>query len=171
MLELEANLKVRSTAIVALCGFLIAVSLMSPKRLNAHGAPGPLAPAQSQEQSPAQSPQPAAKPKQPQVPPRTTLAGAWKLNRDESDDPQQRVRSAESSSSSTAGGYPGGNYPGGGYPGGPGGGYPGGPGGGYPGGPGGGYPGGPGGGYPEVRAVVILGAATREGAVGEVIPQ
>jgi len=131
MLELEANLKVRSTAIVALCGFLIAVSLMSPKRLNAHGAPGPLAPAQSQEQSPAQSPQPAAKPKQPQVPPRTTLAGAWKLNRDESDDPQQIVRAAESSSSSTAGGNPGGNYPGGGYPGGPGGGYPGG---GYPGG-------------------------------------
>jgi hypothetical protein len=129
---------------------------MSPKRLNAHGAPGPLAPAQSQQQSPAQSPQPAAKPKQEQAPPRTTLAGAWKLNRDESDDPQQKVRAAEGPSSGTTGGYPGGGSPGGGYPGGgsPGGGYPGGgyPGGGYPGGgyPGGGYPGGgyPGGGYP-----------------------
>ena len=133
MLESKTNLKVRSTAIVPFCGVLIAASLMSPKRLNAHGAPGTLAPAQSQEQS---SPQPAAK-----QPPRTTLAGSWKLNRDESDDPRQEVRAAESSSSSSAGGYPGGNYPGGGYPGGPGGGYPGG---GYPGGgyPGGGYPGG-----------------------------
>jgi hypothetical protein len=139
-LELRTNLKVRSTAIVPFWGFLIAASLMSPERLNAHGAPDPLAPAQSQEQSPAQSPQPAAKPKQPQVPPRTTLAGAWKLNRDESDDPQQRVRAAEDSSSGTTGGSPGGGYPGGGYPGGgyPRGGYPGG---GYPGGGGrGGYP-------------------------------
>jgi len=134
MLESKTTLKVRSTAIVPFCGVLIAASLMSPKRLNAHGAPGTLAPAQSQEQS---SPQPAAK-----QPLRTTLAGSWKLNHDESDDPRQEVRAAESSSSSSAGGYPGGNYPGGGNPGGPGGGYPGG--GGYPRGgyPGGGYPGG-----------------------------
>jgi len=127
MLELKTNLKVRSTAIVALWGFLIAASLMSPKRLNAHAGPGSLAQPQSQEQSP---PQPAATSKQP---PRTTLAGAWKLNPDESDDPQQRVRAAERSSSGTTGGYPGGGSPGGGYPGGgsPGGGYPGG---GYPGG-------------------------------------
>ena len=125
MLELKTNLKLRPTAILSFCGVLIAASLMSPKRLNAHAATGPLAPAQSQEQSPSQ---PAATSKQP---PRTTLAGSWKLNRDESDDPQQIVRAAESSSSSTAGGNPGGNYPGGGYPGGPGGGYPGG---GYPGG-------------------------------------
>jgi hypothetical protein len=141
MLESKTNLKVRSTSIVPFCGVLIAASLMSPKLLNAHRTLGTLAPAQSQEQSP---PQPAAK-----QPPRTTLAGSWKLNRDESDDPRQEVRAAESSSSSSAGGYPGGNYPGGGYPGGPGGDYPRG---GYPGGgyPGGGYPGGgyPGGGYP-----------------------
>jgi hypothetical protein len=118
---------------------------MSPNRLNAHAVPGSLAQTQSQEQSPTQ---PAAK-----QPARTTLAGSWKLNLDESDDPRQRVRAAESSSGSTAGGYPGGGNPGGGYPGGgyPGGGYPGG---GYPGGgyPGGGYPGGYGGhrgGYPS----------------------
>ena len=118
---------------------------MGPKYLNAHAAPGSLA--QSKEQSPTQS---AAK-----HPPRTTLAGSWKVNRDQSDDPQQRVRAAESSNSGVTGGYPGGNYPGGGYPGGPGGGYPGGgyPGGGYPGGgnPGGGrrggYPSGGGGPY------------------------
>jgi hypothetical protein len=105
---------------VVFWGFLIAASLTSPKRLNAQAAPGPIVPAQSQEQSPAQPPQPAAKPKQPQVPARTTLAGPWKLNRDESDDPQQRVRSAESSSGNTSG-YPGGGNSGGyprGYPGG-----------------------------------------------------
>ena len=140
MLELKTTLKVRSTAIVFLWGSLIAASFVSPKRLNAHAAPGSLA--QAQEQSSTQS---GGK-----QPPRTTLAGSWKLNRDQSDDPQQRIRVAESSSSGTAGGYPGGGnpgrYPGGGYPGG---GYPGGgnPGGGYP---GGGYPGGgyPGSGYP-----------------------
>jgi hypothetical protein len=138
-------LKVRCIAIVLFWGFLIASSLMGPKRLNAHAAPGSLA--QSQDQSSTQS---AAK-----QPLRTTLAGSWKLNRDQSDDPQQRVRAAESSNSGATGGYPGGNYPGGGYPGSPGGGYPGGgyPGGGYPGGgnPGGarrgGYPSGGGGPY------------------------
>ena len=80
----ETNLKARSTPMVVFWGFLIAASLTSPKRLNAQAAPGPIVPAQSQEQSPAQPPQPAAKPKQPQVPARTTLAGPWKLNRDES---------------------------------------------------------------------------------------
>jgi hypothetical protein len=121
---------------VVFWGFLNAVSLTTPKRLNAQSAPGPIVPAQSQEQSPAQPPQPAAKPKQPQVPARTTLAGPWKLNRDESDDPRQRVRAAEGSSSGNTSGYPGGGNTGG-YPGG----YPsGGRRGGYP------YPGGGGGG-------------------------
>jgi hypothetical protein len=106
---------------VVFWGFLIAASLTSPKRLNAQAAPGPIVPGQSQEQSPAQPPQPAAKPKQRQVPARTTLAGPWKLNRDESDDPRQRVRSAEGSSSGNTSGYPGGGNTGG-YPGG----YPGG---------------------------------------------
>jgi len=130
MLELKTNLKLRPTAILLFCGVLIAASLLSPKHLSAHAATDSLA--QSQEQSP---PQPGATSKQP---PRTTLAGSWKLNRDESDDPQQIVRDAEPPSSGTTGRYPGGGNPRGGYPGGgnPGGGYPGGgsPGGGYPGG-------------------------------------
>lgn len=118
-LELKTSVKLRSSAILPFCGVLLAVSLMSSTRLNAHATPA--SPAQSQEQLP---PQPAAK-----QPPRTTLAGSWKLNRNESDDPRQKIRAAESSSNSTAGDYPpGGNYPGGGYPGGgyPGGGNPGG---------------------------------------------
>src|SRR5580692_1769210 len=84
-------------------------------------------------------------------PPVTTLAGSWKLNREQSDDPLQRVRAAESSSRGNTGGYPGNGNPGSGYPDGgyPGSGYPGGgcPGGGYP---GSGYPGGSRrGGYPS----------------------
>jgi len=136
MLNLRTNLKLRPTAILLFCGVLIAASLLSPKRLSAQAATVSLA--QPQEQLP---PQPAATSKQP---PRTTLAGSWKLNRDESDDPRQIVRDAEASSSGTSGRYPAGGAQGGGYPGR--GGYPGGgnPGGGYPGGgyPGGGYPGG-----------------------------
>ena len=113
-----------SKASVTFSGLLIAASM------NARPAPG--------------SPQ-----SQQQAPPRTILAGSWTLNRDKSDDPQQKVQEAERSSSGAPNTYPGGGYPGGGNPGGPGGNYPGG---GYPGGTGGGYPGGgggyPGGGYP-----------------------
>jgi hypothetical protein len=75
-----------------------------------------------------------AKPKPPEVPPRTSLEGPWKLNPDESDDLRTRIQDSRGTHGGNGGGYPGGGYPGGGYPGGgryPGGGYPGG---GYPGG-------------------------------------
>jgi hypothetical protein len=63
--------------------------------------------------------------------PRTSIFGAWKLDRDDSDDPQRKMQEARSSDSNSGGyggnrrmggGYPGGGYPGGGYPGGGGGG-------------------------------------------------
>lgn len=126
-------MKVRCTVIVLFWGFLIASSLLVPKRLNARAAPN--SPAQTQGQSSTQSPA--------KQPPKTTLAGSWILNRAQSDDPLKRVRAAESSRSGT-GGYPGNGTPGSGYPSG----YPGGyPGGGYPGSgnPGGGRRGG----YPQ----------------------
>src|SRR5580698_9953248 len=109
-------------------GFLIMASLMSllgPENLKAQAPPGPLAPP-PQYQAPAPSqPRPAAKSPQPQMPPRTTLAGPWRLNRDQSDDPRQKIRAAQRSTSDNGGS--GSGYPGGGYPGGyPGGGYPGG---------------------------------------------
>jgi hypothetical protein len=129
-------LKVRPTAIVLFWGFLIASLLLLPKLLYAHAASD--SPALSQGQSSTQSAD--------KQPPRTTLAGSWKLNREQSDNPLQRVRAAESSSRGNAAGYPGNGNPGSGYPGG---GYPGG---GYPGGgyPGSGYPGGARrGGYPS----------------------
>lgn len=137
-----------------LFGLLCGAFLLVPHRLRAQAAPGPLPPPSgSQSQS---EPQPLARraaprPQAPAPPPRTTLAGLWKWNKDQSDDARQKVRAAEGYpdiNDPDPGGYPGGGYPGGGYPGGgyPGGGYPGG---GYPGGgyPGGGYPrrgGGPG---------------------------
>lgn len=132
-LELKTRFKWPSTAFVALGGILIASSFMSAKRLHARPATGQ---AQSQERLVAQSSQTAAAPQQLQESPRTTLAGSWTLNREQSDDPRQKVRAAESSSNGAPNGYPGGGNPGGNYPGG---GYPDG----YPGGnPGSGFPGG-----------------------------
>jgi hypothetical protein len=128
-------MKARSIAIIPFLGFLIVALVVNPKRLGAQAGPGPLAGPQSQDRSPAQPPPLSVRPKQPQaqVPPRTTLAGPWKFNHDESDDPLQKVRSAESQSSPDPDRYPGGGYPGGAYPGGNPGGYPGRyPGGGYP---------------------------------------
>jgi hypothetical protein len=77
---------------------------------------------------PAAAPQPtppsAAKPQQqtPQQKPRTVILGAWKLNRDESDDPRKKMQDSRGSNG-------GGDY--GGRRGGMGGGYPGGRHGGY----------------------------------------
>src|SRR5467141_3858166 len=134
--EVEANLKTRNTVMATLCGILVAVSI-SPNHLKAQASAGPLAPP-AQSQTPHN--QSTAKPKQQEIQPRTSLEGAWKLNRDESDDPRAKAQDSRGTSGGNGGGYPGGGYPGGGYPGG-GGRYPGG---GYPGGgyPGGGYPGG-----------------------------
>jgi hypothetical protein len=60
------------------------------------------------------------------VEPRTSIFGAWKLDRDDSDDPRKKMQEARNGGSN--GGYGGhrrmgGGYPGGGYPGGGGGGY------------------------------------------------
>jgi hypothetical protein len=73
------------------------------------GAPAPVAPAT------------AAKPAAPLPPPRTTILGAWKLNRDESDDTRNRKQDSGDSNGGGYGGRRGGM--GGGYPGGGHGGY------------------------------------------------
>lgn len=60
---------------------------------------------------------PAAKPQEPVPlpPPRQSILGAWKLNRDESDDPRKRIEAARGSSAGGNGGRrPGGGWPGGG---------------------------------------------------------
>jgi hypothetical protein len=107
-------------ALIVFCG----LSLVLPSAISAQAPSGPL---------PAAPPQPAppsaAKPQgqTPQQKPRTVILGAWKLNRDESDDPRKRMQDARGSNGGGGGGY-------GGRRGGMGGGYPGGRRGGYGGG-------------------------------------
>jgi hypothetical protein len=64
----------------------------------------------------------AARPAAPLPPPRTTILGAWKLNRDESDDASNRTQNSSGSNSGGSGrrggigiGYPGGGVGHGGY--------------------------------------------------------
>ncbi|HEV3374377.1 MAG TPA: hypothetical protein VG051_01660 [Candidatus Acidoferrum sp.] len=80
--------------------------------LHAQAPAGPLPAAPSQPAPPS-----AAKPQQqtPQQKPRTVILGAWKLNRDESDDPRKRTQDARNSNGGGYGGRRGGM--GGGYPG------------------------------------------------------
>jgi type IV secretory pathway VirB10-like protein len=93
--------------------FFATVCLVLPCAMRAQSPPGPMTGA------PAQPvPAEAAKPAPPLPPPRTTILGAWKLNRDESDD--TRKKRDESSDSNTGGyggrrGGMGGGYPGGGH--------------------------------------------------------
>jgi hypothetical protein len=105
------------TAIIVFSG----LSLVLPAALYAQALAGPLPAA-----PPQSAPTSAAKPQgqTPQQVPRTVILGAWKLNRDESDDPRKRTQDARGSNGGSGGGY-------GGRRGGMGGGYPGGHHGGY----------------------------------------
>lgn len=95
--------------------FVGAIFLAAPRSTNAQAPPGPLPAAQ-----PQPAPTIAAKPQDqpPEPPPRTTILGAWKLNRDESDDAQKKMQSARGSNRGHGGGYGGGPRMGGSYPGG-----------------------------------------------------
>jgi hypothetical protein len=98
-------------AVVVITG----VCISSANRMHAQAPPGPL---------PAAAPQPpsssAAKSQdqQPAAPSRTTIFGAWKLNRDESDDARKKMQDAGKARGSNSGGYGGGRRMGGGWPGG-----------------------------------------------------
>ena len=72
---------VLTSSVLAVCG-----------SASAQMGAGPMAPPPSSSQpAAAPAPPPKPKPKAAPVPPRTTLAGSWKLNPKDSDDPQQRV--------------------------------------------------------------------------------
>jgi hypothetical protein len=90
--------------------------LVVPGAMCAQSPAGPMTAA-----PPQPVPASAAKPPAPLPPPRTTILGAWKLNRDESDDPRKRRQDFSGSNSGGYGGRRGGM--GGGYPGGGHGGY------------------------------------------------
>jgi hypothetical protein len=114
------------TVLAGLC------SVVVPGAMRAQSPAGPMTAA-----PPQPVPASAVKPQAPEPAPHTTILGAWKLNRDESDDPRKR---RQDSGGSNGGGRGGGRGMGGGYPGGGHGGYGRrGMGGGYPGGGHGGY--------------------------------
>jgi len=99
---------------------VIALGLMCftvPGFVRAQSPPGPLPQVESKDAPPA-----PARPQPPLPPPRQSILGAWKLNRDDSDDAQkklQEARGGESQGRGGGGGYPGGGGRiGGGYPGG-----------------------------------------------------
>jgi len=98
----------------------------------AQAPPGPLTPPPT-DATAASAPPPAA-PKKPEVQPRKSILGAWKFNKDESDDGRAKLKqSREAENTNRGNGGYGGPRRGGGWPGGP----MGGPG---SGGPRGGYP-------------------------------
>jgi hypothetical protein len=89
--------------------------LVVPGAIRAQSPAGPTTAA-----PPQPVPATAAKPQASAPPPRITILGAWKINRDESDDPRKR---RQDSGGSNGGGRGGGRGMGGGYPGGGHGGY------------------------------------------------
>jgi hypothetical protein len=104
-------------AVRIFAGALGLVCLMMTGTLRAQAPPGPLPQVQSKDAPPpAQEarPKPQLRPR-----PRQSILGAWKLNRDDSDDPREKLREARGNSSQNGYGRRGGaGYPGGGgYPG------------------------------------------------------
>lgn len=116
---------------------LAAILLWVPLRgADAQAPAGPIGPPQGADAASAEIPaaQPAPRPVRKPIGGHPNLSGSWMMNRDDSDDPGQKIRSASEESGGMGAprrggmggpyGYPGGGYPGGGYPGG--GGVPGG---------------------------------------------
>jgi hypothetical protein len=91
--------------------------VLSPEGLRAQAAPGPLPPTPPSDSRQSVTAPPQAQ--KPPVQPRTSIFGAWKLDRDDSDDPRKKMQDARGGGN---GGYGGNRRMGGGYPGG-GGGY------------------------------------------------
>jgi hypothetical protein len=92
-------------------------SVGCPAFIAAQAPPGPLTGAPSQD-----APPPAPRPQVQKAPlqPRTSIFGVWQFNRDDSDDPQQKMQDAQQGSRSNGGGggprvgFPGGGMGGGG---------------------------------------------------------
>jgi hypothetical protein len=101
---LERPMKTTRIAKLTTSAVFVTLSLFMPAAIHAQAPPGPLAGAPPQ---PASTP--AAKPQEPVPlpPPRTTILGAWKLNRDESDDPRQQTQDSQGSNGGRGGGYGG----------------------------------------------------------------
>jgi hypothetical protein len=97
--------------IFKITGAVATLGLLAASAANAQAPSGPLGPPPGTPVAAA----PAAAPPRPLPPPRTTILGEWRFNKDDSDDPADRERSQDS------GGYNGrtrvgGPFPGGGGP-------------------------------------------------------
>jgi hypothetical protein len=98
-----------------LIGCLLLFALCSCAEVRAQAPPGPLPGTEPQGGPVAAQPPKGASPAA-NVPRIKNLAGTWKLNVEESDDPRERLRQASTSSSGQGGGRPPGGM-GGGWPG------------------------------------------------------
>lgn len=105
-------MKRRATTILLIFGFVSAACISSPRILRGQAPPGPLPPARPLPQTQAPPQLKEQQPQQPQQ--KLTLSGAWKLNRDESDDPRKKMQEARGRDE--GGPYGGGRRPGGGFP-------------------------------------------------------
>jgi len=95
---------------------LALAALAHPARSSAQAPPGPLPGTAAQDSASA----PATKAPAPNVPRIKNLAGTWKLNTDDSDDPRKKLQQAHGGGRGQGGGRSGGGM-GGGWPGGHGG--------------------------------------------------
>src|ERR1700732_4883116 len=76
-----------------------------PPSMRAQAPAGPLPAAQPQ---PPSSPEARPQAPAPQVQPRTSILGAWKLNHDESDDPRKKMQDTRGANGGGGGGNGGG---------------------------------------------------------------
>jgi hypothetical protein len=95
----------RVTIVASLICMFAAGFLAAPKSVRAQETPGPLPapPPQLEPLEPAASRSPEASASSKPTPPRTSIAGAWKLNTDDSDDGRKKVQQAQSKSQGNGG--------------------------------------------------------------------
>jgi hypothetical protein len=91
-------------------GMLTGIAAVLSCCVRAQAPPGPLAPAPSQDPAPVVAPQPKKAP----VQPRTSILGNWTLNRDDSDDPRDKMQQARGSGGNRGNSRMGVGFPGGG---------------------------------------------------------
>ncbi len=102
----------RAATFLVLSGFLSVGHIASPSFLRGQAPPGPIAPATPRPATQAPVPPKEEQPEQPRD--KRDLAGSWKLNRDDSDDPRKKMQEARGAGGSSGGSGPHGGGRGGG---------------------------------------------------------
>jgi hypothetical protein len=95
------TIKMSETKTIVAAASLCVAALCLPAPIHAQAPAGPLPASTAQpSDAPAARPQPSAV----DVKPRTSILGGWKLNRDESDDPRQKMQQARPNGGGNRGG-------------------------------------------------------------------